>query len=475
MSKSHHLAILNLMFSSVVFMISGYFIHIYIGRILGPVEYGLYGVIITLVSLINVILYSGISQSLSKFISENEKQVFNILKTALFIQITISIIISVAFYSSSELIASILKDPTLIPYLQLSSLIFPLYGIYSIFYGYYNGIHNFSKQATINHIFSISKVVTIIGFSIFLKLYGALIGFIISPLIAIFYAFKIPSKETKLFPSKPLIFFALPLVGFAFFSLAQQTIDIFFVKAMLPSGLDTGYYTANQNIARLPFYALSTIATVLFPSISKNVALKLHQESRTLIHQALRFILLLLIPITALISATSDSVIQILYSSIYLPAAPALSILIVGFAFLTMFMIFANIINGAGKPYISLYLSIIGVIITSICSMLLVPSYNIVGAALSTTIGALVTMSCSGYLVYKHFNALVNPKRLVKICFASLIIFLLGRYISINHWFLPVVYFTLGLIYFGILVLLKEITKADMKYINNFIRKKDDN
>lgn len=458
--------------SSIIFMFSSYIINVWLGRSLGPVSYGIYGIVISLMTMVNLIQTSGLPQAVSKYIAQDETKVGPILKSGLNLQVISTAIITLVYFLLAKPIALILKDISLVPYIQISAFIFPFYGIYAIYTGYYNGLHDFKRQAIISTTYSIFKTIFVIGLAFIFHIKGAIAGFIVAPLFAILAGLKLLTKSSQTFPYKKLVLFSLPLIGFAFLSTLLQSVDLYFVKALLLSEKDPGYYTANQNIARIPFFALSAFSLVLFPSISKNLAQKQIEKIRSMIHSSLRFILMLLIPGTLLIAVTSEQIIDLLYSAVYLPAAPSLSVLIFASGFLTVFTVLANILNGAGSPKISLAISALGVAITAIFCLMLVPVYGLVGAALSTTIGSFAAMIIATYYVYRRFQALVPIKSTVKIIFASLIVAVIAYFVTLpSVILLPLLYLLLFAIYAGLLVLLGELTREDWKTVRSLLPK----
>ena len=458
---------LSLTASAIIFMFSAYIINIILGRYLGPASYGIYGVVISLMSALNIIQTSGIPQAVSKFIAEDTNQSENILKAGLIIQSISTFVISLLFFLFANPISNILNDKELVKYLQVSSLIFPFYGLYSLYVGYYNGLHNFEKQTKISIIYSIAKSICVVTLGLTYSLTGAIIGFVFAPIIALFSAVKIPKKSERSFPYKKLIIYSLPLIGFALVSSLITSIDLYFVKALVNSENAAGYYTANQNISRIPFFALSSFALILFPLVSKNI--KDEKYLRDLLQKSLRIVLIILIPLVVFMASSSKELIQLVYSDKYLPAYPSLSVLLFGSGFFTLFTILSNILNGAGMPTKSLNISIMSLLTIIIFCYILIPIYGILGAAMSTTIGSIISFIISSYFVYKKFKLRIQLLSFIKILFSSIIISLLYYFIEIPNLLLPIIYIISFIIYITLLVLLKEIKKDDFALMNSFI------
>lgn len=454
--------------SSIIFLISGYIINIWLGRYLGPADYGIYGIIISLVSIINITQTTGIPLAVSKYVASNSEKKEAVYKTGFFLQIISTCFISLLFFVLSTPIAIILKDKDLIPYIQLAALIFPFYGIFALITGFYNGLHDFKKQAILHVIYSFTKIITIIPFAIFFHLSGVILGFIISPILTLLTGFHLP-KGTTNFSYKKLIIFSLPLIGIAIFSNLLQSIDLFFIKILVASENDPGYYTASQNISRIPFFALSALSTVLLPAISRTVSQNLENETKKYINNCMRIVLLFCVPLVLFMSATSAYLLKFIYSSEYLPATQSLSILLIGIAFLTVFTVQSNILNGAGNPKAPLVIAIISVCVTAVLCLFLIPVGNLNGAALATTIGCFTAMISTTIMVYKRFKTVPSLRSFTKIILASLPLYFFAKVITYPLFFLPFFYFFLFACYIFFLIIMKELTKYDLELIGSLL------
>ena len=59
------------MAAQAAFAASGYAIHIGLVRLLGPSDYGIYAVVISLMTMVNLILTTGILQAVSKYLAHD--------------------------------------------------------------------------------------------------------------------------------------------------------------------------------------------------------------------------------------------------------------------------------------------------------------------------------------------------------------------------------------------------------------------
>jgi len=61
-----------LVLAQLAFVASGYAIHIGLAHLLGPSEYGSYAVVIAIVSMVTLILTTGIPQAVSKYVAHHD-------------------------------------------------------------------------------------------------------------------------------------------------------------------------------------------------------------------------------------------------------------------------------------------------------------------------------------------------------------------------------------------------------------------
>ncbi len=474
MNKNAISGTIILSLSSIIFMISGYIISLWLGKQLGPEDYGIYGVIISLMTTVNIIQTSGLPQSTTKFIASEKNKSDHILSASLLLQIISSLFITILFFIFASPLANLLNDYSLTNYIRATSLILPFYAIFAVYTAYYNGLQNFRMQGRLYIIYSISKLILIITLVYKFHLYGAIIGFIISPIIALLFGIYIPKvTDVKKELYKSLILFSLPLIGYAILSTLQSSIDLFFVKSLTSNNQMAGLYTASQNIARIPYYILNSFAVILFPIITKSIHTENLIETSKKIKDSLRYLFLLLIPGTILIMITSKDLLHLLYSFSYTPASVSLSLLVIGLSFITILNTLTYIMVGADKPISAMTLSGLGVFITSLVCWLYIPKYGLTGAALGTTIGGAITMILGFYILQRQFPKMIPWLSLFKIFAASTIMYIVNLFIHLPPILLPIVYIILIAIYGTILFILKEVTYSDIQIIQSLLPQKN--
>src|SRR5258706_9499890 len=109
--------------AKIWFMVSGYGIHFVLPRLISQEQFGIYQVVVGVVSVINAVIITGTYQTVSKRVSEDEANAGSVKSTALRLQVLIGGGASLAFFLAAPVVARFLGDERLVNYLRLASLI----------------------------------------------------------------------------------------------------------------------------------------------------------------------------------------------------------------------------------------------------------------------------------------------------------------------------------------------------------------
>ncbi len=468
--------------SEIIFNISGYIIHSGVGRILGPADYGRYGLVITLTTMIIVLIGNGIPTAMSKFLSEvfetDPKMVGVIKKKAFLLQATLIGAITLIFFLSAPLIALTLGDPTLTHLFRISTLIIPTFALASFYFYYFTGIHKFNLQAILKTVRSIAKVIFILSLAWIFKLPGSIIGYILAPLFVFLIAWiidsfwiskkfktKTNSETSDGFSAGKLLNYAWPFTLFLLFYEIMISIDLYMVKAILQNDFLTGIYNGALTVGRIPYYLFYALTIVLLPSISKSTSQKNGTETRSMILQSLR-LLLLLLPIGAILMITfAQPITHIFYGDKYLSAVQPMQILVIGVSFLTVFYVLSFIFSGSGRVKLPMWIAFGGMLLNIVLNLILIPRYYLIGAAMATSITSFFVMLASLHYIKKYFKVSIQTKSILKILSVAGLIFVIAIFLPAKNYLFVVWSLCLTLFYFAILYLWNEIDNRDLALI----------
>ncbi len=471
--------------SEIVYNLSAYVIHAVMGRVLGPAEYGRYGLVVTLTTMTVVLFAQSVPTAMAKYLSEifeaNEGLIPIIKRQTIKIQSVIVGSVTVIFFLISPLIAHWLNDPSLTNLFRLSSLVIPAFALASFYFYYYTGIHKFKIQAFLKTNRGILRIVFIIGLAFLLKshgmaLQGAILGYVVAPLSIFFEAWSLdPYKKLKsvgTFDWKKLVVFAWPVTIFLIAYQLLNTIDLYLVKGILRSDFQTGIYNAAYTVGTIPYNLFYALTIILLPSISKSTAANNFDETKKIISQSLRFLVMFLVPVCLLMSYFSLPIIQIFFSSKYALSAPVMSVYVIAEGFLTVFYVLTFILNGAGKVKIPMYVAILGLFLNTFLTYFLIKSYGLLGAAGGTAFMALAVMIFGLVYTHRSFGYLFKASSFFKIILASAAMSALAFVFPRNNYYFILWSVLLFGIYLIILYILREIGAGDLVLVKELLSRK---
>jgi len=447
-----------------VFLCCDFLVHVYIARALGPEAYGIYGVILALLAIITQPLNVGLSQSVSKYVAEDNSRARSILREGLKSQIILVFVLMAIFIAFSGPASVILKSDIIGDYMILASIILPGLGILTILLGLLNGMRSFSREALALSSYPVVRTIAALiliylGYGVAGAVWGFFIGVVFSVALA-FFIFNPPDKRTDFVGAK-LRTFAVPVFMLGLVMIAVPNIDLLFVKGILVDEKETGIYNSARVIARSSYFFFLAMGSTIFPSISESVSVNDTERTSSYIKQGVRYLMMMSLPVACLVSAYGTEIISIIFSRTYASSGTALSILMFGFTFLALFSVLTTMLMAGGQTKGAVVAGLLLLPVDVLLNLVLIPRYYFVGAALATSLTAVFGVIVASWLVLREFGTCWELGSLLKISAASLIIFIMAVFLSPpDLWVIPWILF-LGGLYCLILYLMRELNRTD--------------
>lgn len=471
--------------SEVVYNFSAYVIHSGMGRILGPAEYGRFGIVVTLTTMIVVLIGQGVPTAMAKYLGEIYDTKLGLIPTikrqTAKIQFALIGSVTILFFLLSPVISWLLGDPSLTNLFRLSSLVIPAFALASFYFYYYTGLHQFNTQAWLKTIRSVARLGFILGLALYLKAYGlalegAIVGYIFAPFFVYLAAnFFDPYKKLKpegTFPWRKLLQYAWPMTLFLIAYEFLITIDLYLVKGILRDDTLTGLYNGAITVGRIPYFLFYALTIIILPAVSKSTSSNNHAETKKLIGQSLRLMTMFLLPIAILMAVYSPQIIQLFYGKQFLGAAGPMSILMSGVAFLTIFYVMAFALNGAGKVKAPMTIAFVGLATNIVLSYFFIRAYGLTGAAVATSITSFVAMALVLGYSYRFFGYLFKFSSFVKILFASAILYFASTFFHGGYYIFILWSAILFSLYILILVIFREFGSRELDLVKQLLKKK---
>lgn len=193
---------------------------------------------------------------------------------------------------------------------------------------------------------------------------------------------------------KPLIHIFFSNVAISVYILLDTVI-----LGFLADDAAVGYYSTAVKICKIPLAFMTALSTVLIPRISASFSSGDRDYLKTLVRKSFAYIVLLSIPIGAGLILLAPEIILLLANQRFLPAIPVIRVM----APLTLIIGLSNlfgmqILTSMGKEKLTLYAVTVGMVLSVVLNLILIPRFSYMGAAWTTLITeGLVTVVAAWY------------------------------------------------------------------------------
>jgi stage V sporulation protein B len=404
--------ILTLSNISVRFL--SYVYRVAMGRLLTPYEYGILNLALPLQFMIILLTSAGIAPSIAKFVSDkgrDKEDLKQLISSLIYYYTAGGMILGLVFIVLAWPVGNLVfGDENAVLPLLISALALPFGILVSVFTGIFQGLKKTSYMSSVllfeqgmRVLFAI--VLVSAGFGAVGAIGGSTVGFIaaIPFSLVLFKRFglSLGTRDFKVF--KTVFYFSIPTSITALSSFILAYADILLIGFyMAPE--DVGIYSAASPASRLIFAFTMALYAVLIPTVSEASSKQGKEAAKKYFKMSLFGLLLVVLPAVLFALAFSNQIVKILFTETYSRAVPSFEILVVGAAFLSLFMTNSGIFQGLGKPGSPMKILLVFALLDILLNALLIPRYGIEGAAFATALASVGAGLVSTVILTKYLN-----------------------------------------------------------------------
>lgn len=390
-------------FSKIIIALLSFIISIIVVKLVGAEGQGSIATYITLFLLISSISFISLGSGTIYYVNK-EKNINNYFSSIFFLNILILFFLLSTFFYFKPLI--IINYPELNngSYLILGTILLVTFNLAKVSAAYSRAMHNSLKfnGAIISE--KMLYLFTILFFyfaSIEVSFYEILFSLVIASLIihsyVIFsYATHIRFRFIALKYIRKLFKFSLKGHLGVIIQKLNLKFDILLLAYLFSFEL-VGYYSISLLFAQTILYVPDSIAIFLYPKISKSNDLKFSLNTTLQINRISTFVIFVIAIILAIFS---ELLITYIYGFNFVKSVLPLLILLIGSIFFSTVKIITKLSTGIGFPLVGTKISIVGIVFNIPLLILLVPRFDIIGAAIASAISYMIMFFASIYWLY---------------------------------------------------------------------------
>lgn len=372
-------------------------LNIFLARILGVEDFGLWSFLFAIISGIFLISMFGINAS-GKFIAQHNStdELKNVIRNSFKLRLLISSFFALLIFFGSGTISILVGHPEFEILLQYSApLVFSM-GFLEYLKTAFGGLHRIKYNFVVNVLeFGFKIIFVIFLFQFSKNLINIVNAFSLASFLTIIIGlsllyFKFYAKiehSTNNTSVSDIVKYAIPLFFTSIGSVIATEIDTVLL-GLYSSNYEVGIYAVGKNIVNTVPQISLAIAMGTMPVFAK-INDKNKQELKQLFYKILKINTWLMASIIIGIIFFSGFLIPLIYGANYAGAVLPLQILTI-FLVCRSFLIFLNLfLDYQGLAKKRLFNSIISMVLNIILNLILIPRYGAVGASIGTSISYL--------------------------------------------------------------------------------------
>ncbi len=477
---------------SIIAGIFGYLLRILYARSLSVKDYGTFYAIYAFLSIIGLIRDFGLTEATIFYgIRAYIKKRYRELRTILFYNQAIQtfnaiILASIMFLLRDLIVSTFFKgNPnayTMFSFLLVLFIVLTVLGSYANFHRIFQDylLPGISPSLVMFTIFLSSLLLFkiypsnpfvpaisyIVGYSLITLIYAIVIG----------YKHKVVKGSIK--PNKKLLrkmySYALPVMTTSIGVILFYNTDTVLISLLLKNPIEVAKYQVAKPMLNIVMSFVNPLSTILFPL----VASLWHKKERTLAGKYLDlsylFVLVLIIPMSLLLSYFASPLITLMFGSRYADSAPILNVLALSGIFMGLFSISMQALVGFGMVKERARIFYIGAFTNIVLDLLLIPFLSGVGAAIATLFSLMLIDVLALMSIKKKVNISLSFIRnaffVLIFSLISLIIILPFRVLISNLYLkMAISLIVFGVVYVGLLFLFRIVRVEHLKLVVSYI------
>ncbi len=465
--------------ANVVLLLLGFIRLPILTKGLGANLYGTWSLINVTISLLVPFALIGLGVSIVRFLAaeKDRGKIREDFLSACSVVFILGTAFSILLFFLSDYLASfILGDITLSSYIKLASVLILLNSIDILSFHFFQAFRRIGLYAiitTIQNALQIGLIVLsiLLGYKLTGVITAVIVSGILFNLINLFIILRQTGLQLPHFSNlKSYLKWGLPLTPTPAILWIINTSDRYMVSYFI-GVTTTGIYHAAYTIGYYASFTLIPLGIVLFPTITKSYDGKNLGETRNYLKYSLKYFMMLAIPSAFGLSILAKPLLHILTTPEFVVGSTVIPFVAFGAVMFGLYQITVFVIQLVNKNELLIGLLGASAALNIILNIILIPRLGIIGAAIATLIAYGVLGMLTLMLTRRYLKFDLSIPFMLKSVSSSVIMTLCIWLISPQS-LVSVITSILAsvLIYFGVLLLTKGLSKEELAFFTNFLK-----
>jgi len=407
---------LSLGMASMVNMVLGLVTVMVSSRLFPPNIYGSFILLQVVTTFLCQISTLGLNQSIPRFISatEDDRRRGDLINTAFIIRFGSIFVVSIAAWCARPLLEMLFGASNLGNVYIYIPLLFLLAGTYALFKAILQGCFLFIRAGIADLIAGILRFVFILVFVFLLgpNVTSLILAYSIASFLACIFAFlSIPTRKglpSQWGTAKEIIRFGFPLQLNDFLSITCDRVDTIIIGIMLGPA-EIAFYEVARKIPSSLNAVFSSFLAVYFPTITKLYISGEKKKAVQLLENSTRLTAFFSLLGAAITVVFGKEIITLLFSDKYSTSAPVFMFLMINLSLTLIIFILGTSLVALGDSNKPVLINLIHTTASVLGNLLLIPPFGIVGAAVASLVGPILTNPLNIHFLRRRLFVKVAP------------------------------------------------------------------
>jgi O-antigen/teichoic acid export membrane protein len=428
---------LQLLLARACFFGAGYVGAVILARELGASDYGIYGVVMSQLIWLEMMVSAGVPSAISKLMADGRHGSDEVERSARGLLVALSTVLFAICWFLAPYSAKFMRIPNGDVLLRIAVIDLPFAAIYSSYEGTFYGRRRFGVFAVAQAVYGLAKlagIVALIGLG--LSVQRVFIAYVLAT-FGISAGLILCYRPPGFLPRRRIMWqiaaIAAPMALYMVSGYVLLNLDLWSLKSLWEGeGEVVGQYVASSNLARILTVIPAAQAGVVFASVAWAVASLDIARGRRHIQEATRLVVVIGTAVCVFLSLDAPEVLSVLFSSAYADGQRFLRLQLAAFGCFALLDAFSHSLMAAGRQWFVATAIIATVPLAWLSNYLLIPRFGPMGAAVSILFGVVVGTVLTGAAAYQHFGSLIRLSTLVRVFVAAAVVGVISATFSVR-------------------------------------------
>ncbi|HWP24697.1 MAG TPA: oligosaccharide flippase family protein [Candidatus Binatia bacterium] len=459
----------QLFLAKCFFFAFAYVIAAILARKLGAVEYGIYGVVISVLLWLEILGNAGVPGATAKLIADRRYDPEDVERSGRALLISLSVLLVIVCWFLAPQVANLMRVSNGEALFRIAVVDLPFAALYASYEGVLYGRCRFGVIAAAQVLYTATKLTGIIalvgvGFSVERVL---VINVLATCIVCLALTLGFPPRGFK--PMRATIAqiggIAAPMALYLIASQVLINLDLWSLASLWKGDAEVvGQYVASMNLAKILCLIPAAQAGVLFSSIAWALASRDASRAQLHIHEASRFALIIAAGTVTLLGIDGSEVLSTLFSKAYAEGHRVLPLQLAGFGVFALLDIFSHSLMAVGRRSFAAGTIVATVPLVWLSNYFLIPRFGPLGAATSLLLGMAAAACVTGSMAYRYFGSVIRLSTVMRVLIAIVSVGLVSKAITVQGPWIVLKLGMLSSLYLVVLFMLGEITTKDFAF-----------